>query len=101
MSDGKAVVPQGTDTPSWCRHRKTTLNLDDELIRRRKRLAGERGTTLAALVERALRAELARAAPGPPFVLHLPTVRGDRLSSTDPADRDALNDLTENDGATR
>jgi hypothetical protein len=80
---------------------KTTLNLDDELIRRGKRLAAERGTTLTALVEAALRAELAGPAKRPPFVLHLPTVRGDRLPSADPADRDALYDLMEGDGTTR
>jgi hypothetical protein len=80
---------------------KTTLNLDDELIRRGKRLAAERGTTLTALVEAALRAELAGPAPSPPFVLHLPTVRGDRGPNADPADRDALYDLMEEDGALR
>lgn len=79
---------------------KTTLNLDDELLRRGKRLAAERGTTLTALVEAALRAELAGPARRPPFVLHLPTERGDRPPPVDPADRDALYDLMEGDGAT-
>ncbi len=87
--------------PVWFDRMKTTLNLDDELIRRGKRLAAERGTTLTALVESALRTELAGTAPRPPFVLHLPTVRGDRLPTSDPSDRDALYDLMEYDGATR
>lgn len=95
------MVPQGTATPSWCRHMKTTLNLDDELIRRGKRLAADRGITLTALVETALRAELAGTAPRRPFVLHLPTVRGDRPSATDPADRDALYGLMEGDDVPR
>ncbi len=80
---------------------KTTLNLDDELIRRGKRMAAERGTTLTALVEAALRAELTGPALCQPFVLHLPTVRGDRPPVTDPADRDAFYDVMEDDGATR
>lgn len=80
---------------------KTTLNLDDELIRRSKRLAAERGTTLTAVVETALRAELAGPAQRPAFVLRLPTVRGDRLPSVDPSDRDSLYDVMEGEGTTR
>ncbi|HVL02871.1 MAG TPA: DUF6364 family protein [Acidimicrobiales bacterium] len=80
---------------------KTTLNLDDELIRRGKRLAAERGTTLTAVVEAALRAELAGPAKGPPFVLHLPTERGDRPPAVDPADRNSMYDLMDGEGATR
>jgi Bacterial antitoxin of type II TA system, VapB len=34
---------------------RTTLNLDDDLLRDAKRLAAERGTTLTALMEDALR----------------------------------------------
>ena len=79
---------------------KTTLNLDDELIRRGKRLAAERGTTLTALVEAALRAELAGPATRPPFVLRFPTKRGDRPPAVDPADREALYDVMEGEGAT-
>jgi hypothetical protein len=82
-------------------HIKTTLNLDDELMRRSKRLAAERGTTLTAVVEAALRAELAGSAKRPPFVLHLPTERGDRPPVVDPADRHALYDLMATDGAKR
>lgn len=80
---------------------KTTLNLDDELMRRSKRLAAERGTTLTALVEAALRAEVAGPAKRPPFVLHLPTQRGNRPPAADPADRDALYDLMASEGTTR
>lgn len=79
---------------------KTTLNLDDELIRRGKRLAAERGTTLTALVEAALRAELAGPARRPPFVLRFPTERGNRPPAVDPGDREALYDLMDDGGAT-
>jgi hypothetical protein len=37
---------------------RTTLNLDDDLARRAKQSAAERGTTLTALVEAGLRREL-------------------------------------------
>lgn len=80
---------------------KTTLNLDDELIRRAKRRALDRGTTLTALVEAALRASL----EGPPqakaFTLHVPTVLGESPPRIDPVDRQALHDLMDGEGATR
>jgi hypothetical protein len=37
---------------------RTTLNLDDNLIREAKRLAAEKDTTLTALIEESLRAKL-------------------------------------------
>ncbi|HET6449029.1 MAG TPA: type II toxin-antitoxin system VapB family antitoxin [Conexibacter sp.] len=39
---------------------RTTLNLDDDLMRDAKRLAAERGTTLTALMEDALRIAVRR-----------------------------------------
>jgi predicted transcriptional regulator len=39
---------------------RTTINLPDELLRALKKQAAERGTTLTALIEDALRASLAR-----------------------------------------
>jgi hypothetical protein len=39
---------------------RTTLNLDDDLLRDAKRLAAERGTTLTALMEDALRVVVRR-----------------------------------------
>jgi hypothetical protein len=72
---------------------KTTLNVDDELLRRAKRRAAERGTTLTAVVEEALRAILSEPPRRQPFTLRMPTVRGDRPPAVDPADRAALHDL--------
>jgi hypothetical protein len=73
---------------------KTTLNLDDRVLERAKRLAAREGITLTALVEDALRA---RVAPRPSrreaFRLELPTVRGDAPPTVDIADRNALFDL--------
>lgn len=42
---------------------RTTLDLNDQLVRRAKKLAAERGTTLTSLIEDALREKLARKAP--------------------------------------
>jgi Arc/MetJ family transcription regulator len=58
---------------------RTTIRLDDDLLARAKRAAVERGTTLTALIEDALRRALAPAAPPPRRRLSLPTFRGDGL----------------------
>jgi len=78
---------------------KTTLNLDAELLRRAKERAAQRGTTLTAVVEDALRTRLDTPAPRQPFRLRLPTVRGVRPPGVDPADRNALHDLMGDDGS--
>jgi hypothetical protein len=53
---------------------RTTLNLDDELLRDAKRLAAERGTTLTALMEDALRIVVRRVEkPQPRKRVRLPT----------------------------
>lgn len=41
---------------------RTTLNLNDDLARRAKKAAADRGTTLTALIEDALREKLTRPA---------------------------------------
>ena len=57
---------------------RTTIRLDDDLLNRAKRVAIERGTTLTAVIEDALRRALA-----PPThdrrPVSLPTFRGDGL----------------------
>jgi hypothetical protein len=53
---------------------RTTLNLDDDLLRDAKRLAAERGTTLTALMEDALRIVVRRTnEPKPRRRVRLPT----------------------------
>jgi len=53
---------------------RTTLNLDDELLRDAKRLAAERGTTLTAVMEDALRIAVRRVEkPKPRRRVKLPT----------------------------
>lgn len=44
---------------------RTTLDLNDQLVRRAKKVAAERGTTLTAVIEDALREKLSRPAPAP------------------------------------
>jgi len=53
---------------------RTTLNLNDDLVRDAKRLAAERGTTLTALMEDALRIVVRRVEkPKPRRRVRLPT----------------------------
>jgi hypothetical protein len=55
---------------------RTTVDLSEPVLRTAKRVASERGVTLSALLEDALRAQLSRkeSPTAPPFRLH--TVRG-------------------------
>ena len=56
---------------------RTTLNIEDGLLADAKELAAQRGTTVTAVVEEALRERVLRAretAPGPPA--ELPVFRG-------------------------
>ena len=48
----------------WVSHMKTTIEISDPLLRRAKKLAAKRGTTLKAVIEDALRRELAAAETG-------------------------------------
>jgi len=55
---------------------RTTISLDDELLREAKRRAAERGVTLSALVEGQLREGFARDAPRARGRIVLPVFRG-------------------------
>lgn len=76
---------------------RTTLNLDDDLLRDAKRLAAERGTTLTALMEDALRIVVRRVEkPAPRRRVRLPTsgVPGEGfMPGVDVSDNAALRDL--------
>ena len=81
---------------------RTTLNLDDALIRAAKRQAVERGVTLTKVIEDALRAELTPPASGrEAFRLDLPVGHGRRPPAVDIADREALYDAMEERGGRR
>ena len=72
---------------------KTTLNLDDRLLREAKKRAVEEGTTLTRVVEEALRGALAPRPVAQAYVFDPEVVRGERSLAVDVADRDALYDF--------
>jgi hypothetical protein len=77
----------------WLTQMKTTLELDDRILERAKRLAAEQGTTLRAIVEDALRARLApRPTRAEPYQFAPPIVHGTAPPRVDVADRQALYD---------
>ena len=70
---------------------RTTLDFEDDLIRRAKARAANEGVSLTRLVEDALRRYLAPAPKtGKPFELKLVISRGGFLPGVDINDRDAL-----------
>lgn len=75
---------------------RTTLDLDETLLRRARELAAAEGRTLTAVIESALAAALA---PRPrniePFRLVLETERGEYIGGVDLADRDAVYEAME------
>lgn len=78
---------------------RTTLDLDDDVLREAKQLAAATGTTVTSLIEDALRALLTRHLEAMPVAAELPVFRGGRGArpGVDLADTAALEDLM-NDG---
>ena len=73
---------------------KTTLNLNDQILRRAKRSAARDGTTLTRCVEDALRAKLMEDdRHKPAFKLKPTTVRGQESPNVEVSDREALYDV--------
>ncbi len=58
---------------------RTTIRLDDGLLAAAKRRAADNDTTLTAVIEDALRADLARRPANPEERVKLPTVKGNGL----------------------
>ncbi len=77
---------------------KTTLNLDDDLMREAKKRAAEFGTTLTRVVEDALRKSLSEEPPAEPYVFDIPVADGGGPPIVDAADREALYDRMEGRG---
>jgi putative antitoxin of VapBC-like toxin-antitoxin system len=77
---------------------RTTLDLDDALIRKAKRRATDAGTTLTAIIEEALRLYLTPTVKGKAFRLKLLTKRGRPVPGLNLADRDALYERMEGRG---
>ena len=75
---------------------RTTLNLDDELVRRAREVAARTGSTLTRLIEDALRQSLERRSSAPVEPLDVPTVGGRGLQpGVDLDDSASLLDLME------
>jgi hypothetical protein len=75
---------------------KTTIELDDGLLRQAKSEAARTGVSLKSLIEDALRARLLpRPTRRQRFRLQVPVVEGSAPPAIDVADRDALYDLME------
>ena len=73
---------------------KTTLNLDDRILRQAKGRAVQDGVTLTKFVEDALREKLMTDHHRrPPFKLRMRTVHGNGPPHVDISDRDALYDV--------
>ena len=73
---------------------RTTLDLDDDLLRRAKQLAAAEGVSLRSYVEDALRVRiLPRPRSAGAFRLKVPVIEGKSSPAVDIADRDALYDL--------
>ncbi|HUP00170.1 MAG TPA: ribbon-helix-helix protein, CopG family [Gemmatimonadota bacterium] len=73
---------------------RTTLNLDDEVMRALRRRAAETGRTLTSLVEEALRSMLeGDSRPDPEYRLEWTVVPGGARPGVDLSDRDALLDI--------
>ena len=75
---------------------RTTIRLNDQLLREAKRAAADSGRTLTALIEDALRENLARRKAEPPREwTDLPTFPGELLPGVDLDNSAALLDLME------
>ena len=75
---------------------RTTLDIDDRLLAAARRRAASLKTTLTAIVEEALAAELSRRpATDDSYRLDWKTHRGRLLAGIDVADRDSLFDAME------
>ena len=78
---------------------RTTLDIDDHVLRRAKQVAAQEGKTLTRVVEEALRERVARPRrEGRPFRLRLLTKKGRRIPGVNLADRDALYERLEGRG---
>ncbi|MEZ4266575.1 MAG: CopG family transcriptional regulator [Myxococcota bacterium] len=75
---------------------RTTVDIQDELLIKARRLATERGIALSTLIEEALASRLAQVETEcAPFVLRWQSHRGVYIGGVDLADRDELHELME------
>ena len=77
---------------------RTTLNLDDRLMRAVKRVAAETGRTMTEVIESSLREGLRRRRRSTGYRLGMVTVEGRLRAGVDLTDRDSLYDFMEGRG---
>ena len=76
---------------------RTTIRLDERLLREAKKVAAQNGRTLTSVIEEALRENLARQKKAPGARAPLPRHRGRLQPGVDLDDSAALLDLMEQD----
>ncbi len=69
---------------------RTTLDIDDRVLKQAKKRALERGETLTRFIEGAIRGRLAEPAHLPPYRLILLTKKGEARPGVDWDDRDSI-----------
>lgn len=81
------------------KHMRTTLNIDDALMKRVRSIAAAQGKTITQVIEEALRRELSGQKPEQrAFSLSWVTVSGRLRPGVDLSDRDALYEKMEERG---
>ena len=80
---------------------RTSVDLNDRLLRDAKRRAADDGTTLKAVFERALRQYLAGAKPKEPFKFEWTTEKGELLPGIDINSRASLYEVLDDDETLR
>ena len=75
---------------------KTTLNLDDQVLKNAKERAARDGITLTAFVERALKDSLLQKETNCGYDFQPAIVKGRRPPNVNVAERDALYDVIDN-----
>lgn len=75
---------------------KTTLNLDDQVLRNAKQQAARDGITLTAFVEQALKARLLQKTEKVAYSFRPKIVKGSKPPNVDISERDALYEVIDN-----
>ena len=75
---------------------KTTLNLDDQVLKNAKEEAARSGMTLTAFVEQALKARLLQKTEGVTYRFRPKVIRGSKPPNVDISERDALYEVIDN-----
>ncbi len=75
---------------------KTTLNLDDQVLKNAKEEAARSGITLTAFVEQALKAQLLQKSESVSYRFRPKVIKGTKPPNVDISERDALYEVIDN-----